>query len=102
VLVGHPTSSLNHVRDTVRKTLARIGYPLYEPYKNDIVHMTLMRFAAPLSSSQALDLEAIVQAQPKGKVIAKLRVDALTMSAASWKMQPAELEAVSQHQVCLI
>ena len=102
MLVGHPTSSLNHVRDTVRKTLARIGYPLYEPYKNDIVHMTLMRFAAPLSSSQARELEAIVQAQLKGKVIAKLRVDALTMSAASWKMQPAELEAVPQHHVCLV
>ena len=101
MLVGHPTSSLNHVRDTVRKTLARIGYPLYEPYKNDIVHMTLMRFAAPLSSCQARKLEAIVHAQPRGKVIAKLRVDALTMSAASWKMQPAELEAVPRHHVCL-
>lgn len=102
MLVGHPTTSLNHVRDTVRKTLLRIGYPLYEPYKNDIVHMTLMRFAGPMTAKQAQELEGIVQAQPKGKVIAKLCVDRLSMSAASWKMQPAELEAVQQHHVRLV
>jgi HAD superfamily hydrolase (TIGR01509 family) len=94
LLVGHPTVGLNHVREQVRDALARVGYPLYEPYKNDIAHVTLMRFAAPLQATEYDALRSMARCSGPGRMFASLAVDALDVSAASWKMQPAELEGV--------
>lgn len=93
ILAGHPTTGLNHVRDQVRNAMARIGYPLYEPYKNDIAHMTLVRFASPMGDKDAVALQAVVE-QTRAPLYATLSVEALDVSAASWKMQDDEMDEV--------
>ena len=90
LLAGHPTTGLNHVRDQVRNALTRIGYPLYEPYKNDLAHMTLVRFASPMGKQDQETLRAIVE-QTRAPLYATLAVDEMTVSSASWKMQDEEL-----------
>jgi hypothetical protein len=102
LLVGHPTISLNHVREQIRRSLARIGYPLYEPYKNDIAHMTLVRFAAPLTGAQQQELDKVCQDFGKQRLLAKLNVNTIDLSPASWKMQPAELEVEGIRRVLLM
>jgi len=94
LLVGHPTVGLNHVRKQARDALARVGYPLYEPCKNDIAHVTLMRFGAPLQATEYDALHRMARCSGPGRMFASLAVDALDASAASWKMQPAESEGV--------
>lgn len=89
-LVGHPTIGLNDVRDQVRNALARIGYPLYEPYKNDIAHMTLVRFTEAVTDADVAALKTVVT-ESKALLYATLRVDGLDLSAASWKMQDKDL-----------
>lgn len=91
LLAGNPTIALNSVRDELRVALARIGYPLYEPYKNDIAHATLVRFAAPLDGKDEALLQQVVDDTRAGSTLARLRVSGVTISPASWKMQPAEL-----------
>lgn len=92
LLAGHPTVGLNNIRDEVRRALARIGYPLYEPYKNDIAHMTLVRFAKPPRDEQKELLLRIARSFSGSRVLAKLAVRQVSISAATWKMQRGELE----------
>jgi hypothetical protein len=49
LLAGFPTTNVNYSRDLVRRACKNSSVPLFEPYKNDIVHMTLVRFASPLA-----------------------------------------------------
>ncbi|CAG9462316.1 unnamed protein product [Pedinophyceae sp. YPF-701] len=90
LLTGYPTADLNNVRETVRKEMARAGLPLFEPYKVDIMHMTLARFANPVSDAQKAALDQIID-KYSGAKLATLRVNELKISPASWKMQHAEL-----------
>lgn len=102
LLVGHPTTSLNHARDDIRKALARIDYPLYEPYRNDIAHMTLVRFANPLSDDQVVFLKQISTLFKDGRTYAKMSVSVVDISVASWKMQPADLAGEQVRRVELV
>lgn len=52
VMVGHPTADINYVRECIRVRMRQIGYPLLEPYEADTLHMTLVRFAQPLTADQ--------------------------------------------------
>lgn len=83
----------------MRDALARVGYSLYEPFKNDIAHMTLMRSAAPLQATEYDALRSMARCSGPGRMFASLTVDALDVSAASWKMQPAELEGVHRDEL---
>jgi hypothetical protein len=97
VLVGHPTVDMNAVRDLVRACLLDLGYPLFEPYKADTLHMTLVRFSEPLTADLRASLEHLVDtANADDSFSALLRVDHLDVSAASWKMLPQEL---ADHEV---
>jgi hypothetical protein len=94
LLVGYPTLDLNTSREDIRERLRLMGYPLYEPYKNDIFHMTLVRFAEPLSPHQHATINRIVS-EPgvlSDRTLGVLRVEQMSISSASWKMQPQELE----------
>jgi len=102
LLVGHPTVGLNHIREEIRRSLARIGYPMYEPYKNDIAHMTLLRFAAPLTNAQQASLEQLCEDFGQTRTLAKLSVNKIDISVASWKMQPTELDAEAVFPVVLL
>ena len=94
LLVGFPTLDCNSVREEIRDRLRLMGYPLYEPYKNDIFHMTLVRFAEPLSQAQQEALKRIAAGshQFKDQTLAVLRVQQMCISNASWKMQYQELK----------
>ena len=92
LLAGKPTIDLNSIREDVRRALSRIGYPLYEPYKNDIAHATLLRFATGLSAQQEAVLYNLVSRASQNQTLARLKVDGLTISQASWKMQGGELD----------
>jgi len=52
VLLGFPTGDVESARFHLRRALARCGMPLFEPYFNDIVHMTLVRFASPVEDDE--------------------------------------------------
>lgn len=92
VLVGHPTIDVNGVRDCVRACLHDLGYPLLEPYRADILHMTLVRFSQPLTPDLHASLEHLVaSSNADDSFNALLRVDHVDVSPASWKMLPEEL-----------
>ena len=101
VLVGHPTIDVNHVRESVRAGLRELGYPLYEPYKSDILHMTLVRFSEPVTPQQHAVLEQFVATAENESFSALLRVECLSLSPASWKMTPAELAVHPSSSVAL-
>ena len=94
VLVGYPTLDCNTVRENVRETLRMLGYPLFEPYKNNTYHMTLVRFAQPLTPQQVDAVNRMVHDDVplQNQTFALLRVQNLSMSPASWKMQEEELQ----------
>jgi len=92
LLAGKPSIALNTVREEMRRAMTRIGYALYEPYTNDIAHATLLRLAAPQDGAASAALRQLVQSVPRGCTLARMRVDGLTVSQASWKMQPSELD----------
>jgi HAD superfamily hydrolase (TIGR01509 family) len=98
ILLGYPSADVNTARCHMRTMLKRAGLPLFEPYVNDIVHMTLVRFAEPVSREQmdAIRTRALeVQCVPLGS----LAVNNITVSPATWKMQPGELGAFQSHRV---
>ena len=102
-LVGYPTSDCNSARDEIRQRLRLLGLPLYEPYKNDIFHMTLLRFAEPLLEVQQHAITKFVAdtGVVGDQTLALLRVKEMCISSASWKMQHRELEGEQVVTVCL-
>lgn len=102
LLVGNPTIGLNHIREEIRRALSRIGYPLYEPFKSDIAHMTLLRFAKPLSCAQQARLAALcAEFGSSCQQVARLSVNHIDISVASWKMQATELQEHNIRRVSL-
>ncbi len=89
---GTASCDVNHVRGEIRRELSRIGYPLLEPYKSDMIHMTLVRFTKPLSPEQLAAVLDLTK-QVSGRQLGNLLVDRISISEASWKMQPNELPA---------
>ena len=49
MVMGTPSIDVNHSREMIRKEL---GNALEEPYKNNIVHMTVVRFTKSLSKEE--------------------------------------------------
>jgi HAD superfamily hydrolase (TIGR01509 family) len=92
MLVGHPTVDVNWSREQLRAALGRAGYPLLEPYKTDIVHCTLLRFASDVTPAEAAALTAAVRDCGAG-ALGSMSVAAMQLSAASWKMTEKELAA---------
>ena len=90
LMLGTPTLDLNSCREYLRKELSRIGYPVFEPYKVDIVHSTLVRFSTLLNKEQEAKLLEI-EAKYNGKYLGKLVVDSIMLSAATWRMKSKEL-----------
>jgi len=92
VLVGHPTVDVNYVRESVRECMREAGYPLMEPYKGDILHLTLVRFAGPVTASEQASLESLVASCDADRDFnGLLRVSGMAVSPASWKMLASEI-----------
>lgn len=95
VLVGDASLDVNWARECIRQCLRTLGYPLFEPYKSDTCHMTLVRFTQALTEQQEACLHAMLQRslQPEctQSLLGVLHVDSLCVSPASWKMLPQEL-----------
>ena len=101
LLVGHPTVDANWSREQLRAALIRAGFPLLEPYKNDIVHMTLLRLASEITPAEAATLSKIAS-ECTAFALGSLAVNALHMSSASWKMTPTELGAACGAPIALL
>jgi len=99
LIAGHPTVDVNWSRDQLRRTLTRSGYPLFEPYKNDIAHMTLVRFQSEVTPEEAAAVAAAA-AEALG-ALGTLTVSELALSAASWRMTQHELPADARRIVLL-
>jgi HAD superfamily hydrolase (TIGR01509 family) len=82
MLQGVPSIHVNHARNLLRRELKRLGYPLLEPYKSDMIHMTLVRFCEPLDLG---DLEKVAE-RFSGVDLGTLRVTHFDMGPASWDM----------------
>jgi HAD superfamily hydrolase (TIGR01509 family) len=100
LLAGHPTHDVNWGRARLRAALARAGLPLIEPYVNDIVHMTLVRFASPVTPDEAACIERVARACFNVE-LGTLSVRGFRLSSASWKMQPAELGDMGGEELLL-
>ena len=99
VLLGFPTADVNSVRFRLRRSLTRCGLPLFEPYVNNIVHMTLVRFASPVKESTLIALQkTILQYKNETLSFGSLSVDELNLSPATWKMQAQELQRYKPDQ----
>ena len=91
VLLGFPTGDVESARFHLRRALARCGMPLFEPYFNDIVHMTLVRFASPIEGDELATLRKKIEEFQNSLSFGCLFVDQLKLSPATWKMQAQEL-----------
>lgn len=91
MLLGYPTSDVNNSRFHLRRSLTRCGLPLFEPFLNDIVHMTLVRFASPIDASTVAELQKTVDEFSGVVSFGSFSVNELRLSPATWKMQPQEL-----------
>ncbi len=88
MVLGTPTGlDVNRAREMLRKAL---GSALEEPYKNDIVHMSVARFTRHLTKEQVDAISNLIMNQTR-KPLGTLTVDHLVMSQASWRMLPEEL-----------
>lgn len=92
LLLGLPSVNVNAAREQMRRTSQKMGFPLFEPYKNDIVHMTLVHFASPVTDAQLRSLQRVLGLLPRSAQFASILVNQLHFSASSWKMQLSELE----------
>jgi len=98
ILLGFPTADVNSARFRLRRSLNRCGLPLFEPYMNDIVHMTLMRFASPIDESTLSELQKKIRQYKNTLSFGSLSVDELKLSPATWKMQAQELQRYQPNQ----
>ena len=98
-MLGFPTADVNSVRFRLRRSLTRCGLPLFEPYVNDIVHMTLVRFASPVEERTLIALQkTMLQYKNETLSFGSLSVDELDLSPATWKMQAQELKRYKPDQ----
>lgn len=90
-ILGTPTADINLVREKIRQ---EFGAVLDEPYKNNVVHMTIARFINGQNWSTTEDLVDLATAP--SEPLGVLHVDQLIMSRASWRMLPEELQPYSR------
>ena len=93
LMIGIPTLiHANKARDCVRTSLQQQGYPLKEPFVNDIVHSTLFRVTHDDNTGlyqQILDIANDYESIPLGTVtLSKFQI-----GPASWRMLPSEVQA---------
>jgi len=88
--LGSPSTNINSIREYTRRELKREGMVMYEPYLSNLAHMTLMRFATPLSEAKMKSLVEISQ-RFRSIPFGTLNITDLSLSPASWKMQPEEI-----------
>jgi len=88
VMVGRTLTDVNVFRDLLRKNIPFID----EPYKNDIIHSTIVRFVHEIDIS-ALEKLSTYCRENIGQTLLKCTIDSLTISEATWKMNKA-LDAI--------
>lgn len=98
VIVGTPSIDINKYRDAIRDEMTKDGFKPLEPYKNNICHSTLLRFAEKLekgSKEEQAKKEKLFQIVEKYKrrLIAVLKADRFYVHSASWRMLPIETES---------
>uniref|UniRef100_A0A6C0D058 Nucleotidyl transferase domain-containing protein n=1 Tax=viral metagenome TaxID=1070528 RepID=A0A6C0D058_9ZZZZ len=88
VVVGVPSININLIRDKLRHEFSRLCLPLMEPYKNNILHMTLVRFTSPLTINEKSFLSTINGLED---IFGKLKVSSLGIGSCTWKMLPQDI-----------
>lgn len=90
VMIGFPSTDVNSSRSILRSLCQREDMDLREPYLNNIVHSTLLRFTSPLDSSQLAQLFKICE-EYRVRFLGKAMVTSFSYGPASWKMSVEEL-----------
>lgn len=94
MMCGSDSFGVDHVRESLRRELKRLGYPLFEPYHNNIVHMTLVRFTEPVDEKTCQVLQELVH-ETSG-VLGVLGVKEMQMGPATWQMRDVKVECCAQ------
>jgi hypothetical protein len=99
LMVGDASTHVNWLREIVRREMGRAAMALMEPYKSNIIHATLVRFARPLNPTQLAEL---VQwsASYQQVHLGTLHVTSLHVSSATWLMRAVDLNNVHVAELC--
>mmetsp|Transcript_48511 Transcript_48511/g.94832 ORF Transcript_48511/g.94832 Transcript_48511/m.94832 type:complete len:532 (+) Transcript_48511:111-1706(+) len=95
LMIGVPSSDVNHARDAIRNRLSRRDLPLHEPFVNDIVHSTIFRVTGDPSThppdlhTRLLDLAS----EFEHSVLGTVALDRFQVGSASWRMLREEVAA---------
>jgi hypothetical protein len=90
VMIGFPSADVNASRNLLRNLCKQEGIEVREPYLNNIVHSTLLRFTAPLRDAQLSEFHRICEAY-RTKYLGRVIISSFSSSAASWKMSKEEI-----------
>jgi len=96
VAIGFPSTDINKSRDILRKIFAMENIEYLEPYSNNIVHSTLLRFAEPLQQREVANIWKICK-QFSNCFLGRGIVTSLAVGPASWKMTREELATEVTH-----
>lgn len=94
VMIGFPSVDVNASRNLLRSICKLEGIQSKEPYLNNIVHSTLLRFTTPLSNAQLSEFYRICDAF-RTCYLGRAMITSLNSGFASWKMSKAEIEGAS-------
>jgi len=97
VMVGVCDIDINAKRDHVRACLSKAaelegGYEFAEPFVNDIVHSTILRFSGGDGSGPAMDKVLGIAKEFQDVFLGSATVDELRVGEASWRMLEGEIE----------
>jgi hypothetical protein len=90
-MVGIPSLDINTYREGLRTKMAYIGLPVYEPYKNNILHVSILRWTQKPTIEETNRALEIARRYSEMGTISHLYVTRLLLSRASWLMRPEEL-----------
>ena len=96
VAVGVCDIDINAIRDKLRQELTEAaaqdgGYAFGEPFVNNIVHSTLLRFSGGAGSGEAAEKVLAVAREFEAVPLGVGQVGALQVGEASWRMMETEL-----------
>ena len=90
LIYGYPSYDLNPFREQLREELTQQQVTYVEPYKNDIVHSTIMRIASPINSEKLI---AFAETYNE-KELFTIEVSNLQLGYGSWTMRDEEVRMV--------
>jgi hypothetical protein len=85
LMAGYPSIDVNELRDRIRKKFAEEGLPLREPYHQNIVHSTVVRYTSVPKKTIT----------PQTSFFGTGHVSAFKIGVVGWKVIDSEIDAVT-------